>query len=269
MKLRYFFLGLAIAVLGLLATAGLRGHRFTSPPFEIFPDMNYQDKVKDQQPSNFFADGNSARLPIPGTVAMEMPAVNDYWATGKWDDTHWGNGIPVHEARDGGRALAIDDENIARGRERYNISCAVCHGAAGDGQGVVTKYGLTGVAAYHTDRLRQASDGDIFNTISNGKGQMLGYGYNITIDDRWRIVMYVRALQRSQNAPLADATPDEQTALDKTKKPAAPAPAPAPAAPAPAPAAAKPPGTASLTTPIIPTPTHNERPSPYCSHSAA
>jgi mono/diheme cytochrome c family protein len=222
MKLRYFFLGLAIAVIAILATAGFRGHHFAQPPFEIFPDMNYQDKVKDQQPSHFFADGNSARLPIPGTVAMEMPTVNDYWATGKWDDTHWGNGIPIHPATDGGRALAIDEANLARGRERYNISCAVCHGAAGDGQGVVTKYGLNGVAGYHNDRLRQASDGDIFNTISNGKGQMLGYGYNITIDDRWRIVMYVRALQRSEYAPYSDATPEEQAELEKTKKPAPP-----------------------------------------------
>ena len=232
MKLRYFFLALAMAVIGIITTAGYRGHRFAQPPFEIFPDMNYQDKVKDQQPSAFFADGNSARLPIAGTVAMEMPAQNDYWATGKWDDSHWGNGIPVHAARDGGRELAIDGANMARGRERYNISCAVCHGAGGDGQGVVTKYGLTGVASYHNDRLRQDSDGDLFNTISNGKGQMLGYGYNITINDRWRIVMYLRALQRSQNAPLSDATPDEQAQLDKTKKPAAPASggaAPAPA----------------------------------------
>jgi mono/diheme cytochrome c family protein len=223
MKLRYMFLGLAIAVIGIIATAKWRGHHFTQPPFEIFPDMNYQDKVKDQQPSAFFADGNSARLPIPGTVALEMPAKNDYWASGKWDDSHWGNGIPVHDAKDGGRALAIDDADMARGRERFNINCAVCHGAAGDGQGVVTKFGLTGVANFHDQRLVQLSDGDIFNTISNGKGQMLGYGYNITIDDRWRIVMYLRALQRSQNAPLSDATPEEQAALDKTKKPEKPA----------------------------------------------
>jgi len=250
MNLRYFFLGLAIAVIGIIMTAKWRGHHFTQPPFEIFPDMNYQDKVKDQQPSAFFADGNSARAPIPGTVAMEMPAKNDYWATGKFDDSHWGNGIPVHPAVDGGRELAVDAANMARGRERYNISCAVCHGAAGDGQGVVTKYGLSGVASYQNDRLRQASDGELFDTISNGKGQMLGYGYNITIDDRWRIVMYVRALQRSQNAPLADATPDEQAALDKTKKPAAPAPAPAEGAPpagdgAEAPASAPPSGGAT------------------------
>ncbi len=270
MKLSYIFLALAVVVLGVILTAKWRGHHFSRPPFEIFPDMNYQDKVKDQQPSQFFADGNSAREPVPGTVALEMPAPtnnqDNYWATGKWDDTHWGTGIPVHAAVDGGRALAIDDADMARGRERYNISCAVCHGAAGDGQGVVTKYGLTGVASYHNDRLRQAADGDIFNTITNGKGQMLGYGYNITIDDRWRIVMYVRALQRSQYAPLADANADENAQLDKTKKPpppatpatpaAAPAPASTNAAPASAPApsstnsapAAKPPGMTSSRT---------------------
>jgi mono/diheme cytochrome c family protein len=248
MKMSYFFLGLLLAVVAVVSIAGFRGDHFSKPPFEVFPDMNYQDKVKDQVPSAFFADGNSARAPIPGTVAEEMPAVNDYWATGKWDDTHWGDGIPVHDAVDGGRPLQIDAANMARGRERYTISCEVCHGAAGDGKGITSKYGLNGAASYHTDRLRADSDGDLFNTISNGHGQMLGYGYNITIDDRWRIVMYIRALQRSQYATYADASPAEQAQLDQTKKPAAPAPAPtAPAAPQPgtpaptsAPAPAKP-----------------------------
>jgi len=244
MKFRYFFLALALAVIAVLAIAGFRGQHSPKPPFEIFPDMNYQDKVKDQQPSAFFGDGAASRPPIPGTVAEEMPAQNDYWATGKWDDTHWGDGIPVHDAVDGGRPLQIDAENMARGRERYTINCEVCHGAAGDGKGITSKYGLNGAASYHTDRLRGDADGDLFNTITNGKGQMLGYGYNITIDDRWRIVMYIRALQRSQNAAVADASPEEQAQLQKTAKPAAPAPAPAPAAPAPPPAA-KPPGTAS------------------------
>ncbi|MCE0522288.1 MAG: cytochrome c [Methylacidiphilales bacterium] len=215
MKLRYFFLALALAVIGVVAIAGFRGDHFSKPPFEIFPDMIYQDKVKDQAPSAFFADGNSARPPIPGTVAEEMPAMNDYWSTGKWDDTHWGTGIPVHDAVDGGRPLQIDAANLARGRERYGISCEVCHGAAGDGKGITSKYGLNGAANYHIDRLRQASDGDLFNTISNGKGQMLGYGYNITIDDRWRIVMYIRALQRSQDAAPGDASPEDQTELQK------------------------------------------------------
>jgi mono/diheme cytochrome c family protein len=234
MKFRYFFLGLALAVICVVSIAGFRGGHSPKPPFEVFPDMNYQDKVKDQQPSAFFADGNSARAPIPGTVAEEMPPQDDYWSTGKWDDAHWGDGIPVHDAVDGGRALQVDAENMARGRERYTISCEVCHGASGDGKGITSKYGLNGAASYHVDRLRQEPDGQIFDTITNGKGQMFGYGYNVTIDDRWRIVMYVRALQRGQNALLADASPEEQTELDKTKKPAAPAPAPAPAEEVPA-----------------------------------
>jgi mono/diheme cytochrome c family protein len=238
MKMRYFFLALVLVVITVVSIAGYRGEHFAKPPFEIFPDMIYQDKVKDQQPSAFFADGMAARAPIPGTVAEEMPAVNDYWATGKWDDTHWGDGIPVHDAVDGGRPLQIDAANMARGRERYTISCEVCHGAAGDGQGITSKYGLNGAANYHTDRLRLEPDGQLFDTITNGKGMMLGYGYNVTIDDRWRIVMYIRALQRSQNAAYADASPDGQAQLDKTKTPAPPA--PAPVAPTGTPAPAKP-----------------------------
>jgi len=245
MKFRYFFLALALAVLTVVSIAGFRGQHFTKPPFEVLPDMIYQDKVKDQVPSAFFADGNSARAPIPGTVAEEMPADNSYWATGKWDDTHWGDGIPVHDAVDGGRPLQIDAADMARGRERYTISCEVCHGAAGDGKGITSKYGLNGAANYHQDKYRQETDGQLFDTITNGHGQMLGYGYNVTIDDRWRIVMYIRALQRSQNAAYADASPDEQAQLDKTKKPVAPAPAPAPAAPQPTSAPAKPAGSAS------------------------
>ena len=219
MKLRYFFLALVLLVIGVIAIAGFRGDHFTRPPFEVFPDMNYQDKVKDQVPSAFFADGMGARPTIPGTIAEEMPAQNDYWASGKWDETHWGDGIPVHEARDGTRALEIDAADMARGRERYTVSCAICHGAVGDGKGITSKYGLNGAANYHDDRLRNMTDGEIFNTISNGKGQMLGYAYNIAIDDRWRIIMYIRALQRSQNASFDDASPGEQTQLQaKVKK---------------------------------------------------
>jgi mono/diheme cytochrome c family protein len=229
MKFRYFFLAVALVLVCIVSIAGFRGDHFQKPPFEVLPDMNYQDKVKDQQPSAFFADGNSARAPIPGTIAEEMPAHNDYWATGKFDAEHWGDGIPVHDSVDGGRALVVDAADMARGRERYTISCEVCHGASGDGKGITSKYGLNGAASYHVDRLRTETDGQLYDTISNGKGQMLGYGYNITIDDRWRIVMYIRALQRGQNATLADATPEEQAELDKTKKPAAPEPAPAPA----------------------------------------
>jgi mono/diheme cytochrome c family protein len=216
----YGALALILTIVIVVSIFGPRGHHFTKPPFEIFPDMNYQDKVKDQVGSAFFSDGMASRAPIDGTVAEEMPAKIDYWASGKWDATHWGDGIPIHEARDGRPALAVDDANMARGRERYAIDCAVCHGGTGKGDGITSKYGLNGAANYHTDRLRAASDGDLFNTITNGHGQMMGYGYNLTIDDRWRIVMYIRALQHSQNATLPDASPDEQRKLQSAKKPA-------------------------------------------------
>jgi mono/diheme cytochrome c family protein len=218
--MRYFNLAVLIAVVAVVAMAGFRGHHFRQPPFEIFPDMNYQPKVKDQQPSDFFADGMASRPPVDGTVAEEMPAVIDYWASGKYDDSQWGDGIPVHASHDGERPLVVSDADMARGRERYSINCAVCHGAAGDGKGITSQYGIN-ATSYQSDRIRAMSDGEIFNTISNGKGQMLGYGYNIAIDDRWRIIMYIRALQHSENAALQDASPEEQENLNKTKKPAA------------------------------------------------
>ncbi len=219
MKLTYFFLGWAIFVVSFVLLAGFRSGHFQNPPMEIFPDMVYQGKVKDQTTSTFFSDGISGRAPIPGTVSIDMPAVNDYWATGKWDDTHWGDGIPVHPATANGPALQVDLRNLARGRERYTIYCAMCHGAAGNGNGITSKYGLVGAANYNLERLLHESDGTLYDTISNGKNTMLGYGANISIDDRWRIVMYVRTLQYSQNAPYADAPPEIQAELDK-KKPA-------------------------------------------------
>lgn len=216
----YALLSLLLVIVIVVSFAGFRGDHSPRSPLELFPDMNYQAKVKDQVPSTFFADGMGARQPVDGTVALEMPAKEDYWSSGKWDSTHWGDGIPVHEGTNGDKALQVDEANMARGRERYTISCAVCHGAVGDGKGITSKYGLNGAANYHTDRIRDMTDGEIFNTISNGKGQMLGYAYNISIDDRWRIIMYIRALQRSQNATLADATPQEQAQLQAgAKKP--------------------------------------------------
>jgi mono/diheme cytochrome c family protein len=217
--MRYFNLAVVLVVIAVIGMAGPRGHHFPKPPFEIFPDMNYQPKVKDQQPSNFFADGMSSRPPVDGAIAEEMPAVLDYWATGKWDATHWGDGIPAHPAKDGGRALAISDADMARGRERYQITCAVCHGATGAGNGITSQYGVT-ATSYQGDRLRSMTDGEIFNTITNGKGQMMPFGYNIAIDDRWRIIMYIRALQHSDNAKLQDASPREQNTLQNPPKPA-------------------------------------------------
>ena len=225
---RYFLLLLTFVTLLAVAISGLRDYPFLShktrrPPIEIFPDMVRQDKVKAQAPSDFFADGRGARSPIQGTVPIgysqpSTPAADavmggayeavlfagqeGYATTGK-KGTNWASGLPFTAT------LAT----LERGRDRYQIQCAVCHGATGLGNGIASKYGLVGVANLQQQRLRDMTDGEIYNTIANGKNTMLGYGASIQVPDRWAIVAYLRALQRSQNATLNDLPAAERTAL--------------------------------------------------------
>jgi mono/diheme cytochrome c family protein len=224
---RYFILLLALVSLLVVSVAGLRGCKTKRPPIEIFPDMVRQPKVKAQAPSDFYADGRGARDQVTGTIPVgyQQPApsatngavmggpyeavlfagMQDYANTGK-NGTNWGNGLPFTAT------LAT----LERGRERYQIQCAVCHGATGTGNGIATKYGLVGVASLQQQRLRDMSDGEIYNTIVNGKNTMLGYGAAIQVPDRWAIVAYIRALQRSQNATMSDVPVSERPALQGT-----------------------------------------------------
>ncbi|MFM8684600.1 MAG: cytochrome c, partial [Chthoniobacterales bacterium] len=168
--LRYFFIGLGLFLVGLFAVAGFRGQKSKEPPIEIFPDMDHQPKVKSQVPSQFFSDNRGNRLPVAGTVpigyeapqskdnpfpdegkynAVRFSSGTDYLNTGRFGD-RWGTGIP----------LPVTAELMQRGKERYQIFCAVCHGASGGGNGVAGQYGLVAIASYHQDRLRQMSDGE-------------------------------------------------------------------------------------------------------------
>ena len=227
--LRYFFIGLGLFLVGLLAVAGFRGQKSGEPPIEIFPDMDHQPKVKAQAPSDFFADDRGNRQPVGGTVPLgyEMPVSKenpfpdegkyrmvryssgtDYLNTGRFGN-QWGTGIP----------MPVTAELMQRGQERYTIFCGVCHGASGGGNGVAGQYGLVAIASLHQDRLRQMADGEIYNTITHGKNTMLGYGSKIPVDDRWAIVAYVRALQAAQTATLADVPPEERTKLETPPQP--------------------------------------------------
>ena len=227
--LRYFFIGLGLFIVGLLAVAGFRGQKSDKPPIEIFPDMDHQPKVKAQAPSEFFADGRGNRQPVPGTVPLgyEAPVSKenpfpdegkyrmvryssgtDYLNTGRFGN-QWGTGIP----------MPVTAELMQRGRDRYTIFCGVCHGASGGGNGVAGQYGLVAIASFHQDRLRQMADGEIFNTITHGKNTMLGYGSKIPVEDRWAIVTYVRALQAAQTATIADVPPEERTKLETPPQP--------------------------------------------------
>lgn len=209
--IRWFLAGLAIAGVVGLALLGPRGSKKLDPPIEIFPDMDRQAKFKSQQPSRFFADGRADRLPVPGTVPFGLPIDDPYRATGKMGD-HWGDGIPAK----------IDRTLIERGKERYAINCLPCHGALADGKGIVQTYGFNLIASLHQPRILEMADGEIFNTIAHGKGQMGAYPHT-TIEDRWAIIAYLRVLQKARNATLADVPAAERAKLEAAKTQPAPA----------------------------------------------
>ena len=104
----------------------------------------------------------------------------------------------------------IDRAALERGQERFNIFCAVCHGRLGDGNGMIPKRGYRQPPSYHQDRLRQAPVGYIFDVATNGFGAMPDYSQQISVDDRWKIVAYVRALQLSQQGTTADVPPGQK-----------------------------------------------------------
>lgn len=202
--MKIFFYLLTALVLAIVLLAGFRGSKFSRPPIEIFADMDRQLKFKSQVPTDFFPDGRMDRPTVPGTIPFGLPVDQPYLMTGRMGN-RWGDGIPVE----------VTPALMARGQERYTINCAVCHGGAGGGNGVVTQFGLVGVASFHVDRLRQMPDGQIYHTIVNGKGLMGGYPH-IQWEDRWAIVAYIRALQRSQYATGSDIPPSLREEANQT-----------------------------------------------------
>ena len=209
--MKYFFLSFLFVAAIVVSAAGFRGSKSELPPIEILPDMDHQAKVKFQTSSEFFADGLGARRPVKGTVPMgyevpQAPAAENprppkfgftngtgYYHTGKVGD-YYGDGLPPE--------VDVTTELIQRGAERYSINCAICHGASGNGKGMTSRYGILNAFNFHqagsTDPTNQAAyrpDGAIYDVIVNGKGLMGGYSANITVQDRWAIVAYIRSLQ--------------------------------------------------------------------------
>jgi len=131
------------------------------------------------------------------------------------DDDH----EALYTGRANGELLAefpfpITNTDMQRGRDRYTIYCTPCHGILGDGQGMVVQRGLRRAASYHQDRLRDEKVGYFFDVVTNGFGAMQGYAEQIPVRDRWLIVAYVRALQLSQHATMAEVPADRQNDLD-------------------------------------------------------
>lgn len=177
----------------------LQGSPSDKPAIHLNPNMDDQERYDAQEKSEFFADGRTMRIPVEGTVARGDFYEDDAYASGKDFRGNFVDFIP----------LKLTSEIMKRGQERYNIFCAPCHSFSGDGQGIVVKRGFLPPPTFHQDNVRDFKDGYIYDVISNGVRNMPAYKKQIPIDDRWAIVGYVRALQRTQNASASD-IPDEK-----------------------------------------------------------
>lgn len=203
--------GLVILVLATLAVGtfsllGIRGCTFRDPPVRFWSGMVDQNRVNPQSTSTFYADGNAARVPPKGAVA--------YGRDAKAPDARFALDLNAAYA-EAKIPVPVDEKLLDRGAEIFGITCALCHGAAGDGQGIITKYGMTPPPSFHQDRLRKLSDGEIFKTITLGKNTMGPYGGRIRPADRWAVVAWLRVLQRSQGATLEDVPADRRAELER------------------------------------------------------
>jgi mono/diheme cytochrome c family protein len=207
--MRYAYYTLAFLVVLLLSVMGFRGMISTRPPIEMFPDMDHQAKYKPQAQSGFFADGRADR-PLPaGTVPFGRDSQQADPAFLRADDTRYaGKNADGSFVRGFPRGVEVTQDFIRRGQGRYQIYCAPCHGALGDGNGITKSYGMVATPSYHDDRLRTMAEGEIFNTITLGKNTMFPYADKLSPDDRWAVIAYVRALQRSHHAKIDDVPPE-------------------------------------------------------------
>ncbi len=198
---------ISILVVGLLTTFQVgctRGRPKTKPPIHLNPNMDSQEKFKPYEANPLFSDGTTMRSPVPGTVARGDLLLKTPFYTGKN-----GDGTFVEKS-----LLPVTRETLARGEERFNIYCAVCHGRLGDGQGIITRYKYPlPPTSFHSDRLRDLPDGYFFDVITHGVRNMPSYHHQIPVKDRWAIVNYLRALQYSQNARAEDIPEDIRTTL--------------------------------------------------------
>jgi len=212
-----------LVALGLVPMALVFKASFSTsdePPIRIDHGMAYQQKVKAQQkaPEGLFKNPEVNLPYIDGTIKFGA-VENEHFDKGKVNG-QFVNGFP--EQFKG----KLDDKMIARGQRQFGIYCSVCHGLAGYGDGMVHRVAMERMAggdlstwvppkSLHDPLIASKPDGEIFDTITNGKNNMMGYGYRLTPEDRWAIVLYVRALQRSQVGKVAQ-TPNTTTTTSPT-----------------------------------------------------
>ncbi len=197
---------MAMIPFGLFASA--RAGLSEKPPFHVVPNMDYQAKYKAQRVNEFFADERAMREPVEGTVAVGELR----------EDAHLYEGLENGAiARTFPTSIEIDATTMARGKRQFGVFCAPCHGETGNGQGMVHERAFAlqeGTWVKPTDissaTIVEKPVGELFKTISNGIRNMPGYARQVTPEDRWAIILYLRALQRSQAEFAAAAAPEPQ-----------------------------------------------------------
>lgn len=251
---------LCAALLPPAAVYRARGMTNELPRLHVVPDMDWQEKFKAQQLApianpetgeRLFADGRVMRPDVEGSVArggirdnapyyrgFEKGTDGQTGADGKPVEPTWLTKFPTDFQIDGKPALVVDEKMMALGKTKFEVYCAVCHGQAGEGDGLVNQRALalnvegkaawTAAKSLHDPAVAPQPVGRIFDTISNGRASMGPYGDQIPVADRWAIVLYVKALQATYpEGKKSLATPAAAPATDggATATPATPAPA--------------------------------------------
>jgi mono/diheme cytochrome c family protein len=218
----------------------MRAARSDQPRWQVFFDMDFQPKKKPQQTTTLFADKRVQRPPVPGTIARgELDLADPYYLGYDPDKTAAleateATRMVAFKSQDGAAAqgpnvaapaapaepnyawlteppIEATEELFALGKKKFETNCAVCHGFGGYGDGLVSQRASKLAQGYwlqptsmHEDRIQKQTLGRIYYTVTNGKGKMAGYASSLTPRERWAVVLYVRALQRSQNASIED-----------------------------------------------------------------
>lgn len=216
--MRIFLFIYVFVVVATVVILGLPNSKSTKPPLQIFPDMEDQPRFRPQGETGFFENKMMDRPVVPGAVSRGREradvftgeyrgkfAYSNAYNRGQLADGSWLVGFPEE--------MEINYQTLSRGREIYSIFCTNCHGATGTGNGIVTQYGMVGVPNFHTERFLEMPEGEIFDTISHGKGIMAAYGDKIQVHDRWAVITYVRALQRAFNGSVEDVPAEQRTRL--------------------------------------------------------
>ncbi len=206
----FMIISACMALVPFAYIAKKRASKSDKPHFHIVPNMDFQTKNKPQTASDVFEDGRAARLPVSGTVARGELKEDDHLYRGKMNG-QWATQFP--------ESIVLNAETMSRGENRFAIYCSPCHGLTGEGTGMINqradKIGATATGWVAPSNITQDSfakqpHGQLFNTITHGARTMPGYSAQIREKDRWAIVFYLRALQRSAHSTVDDVPPGAQ-----------------------------------------------------------